>query len=322
MTNEEVLQCARDYIKDYNTKHGGKGGLASLCTLTKISDAILSPLLKGTYKGNVQTQIDSLEEYFTVKSEHKATYQKVKYAPTSTSKLVYNTIRGCHIRGGFAIITGDSGVGKTKAAMKYVADNPESAVMITVNPACKSTKSVLKELTKALGIAYQRSVDDTWYAVASKLHDGMVIVADEAQLLTFHGIEVLRSFSDYFDNRDQTLGIALIGNDGIRERIEGKSHEMYRQINNRAWHRPQIYTKDLKLSDVAMIFPQFEPDSPEIKFLWKLSHGEEGLRGAVTICSLAYEAIKDSNETCDIKWLAAVAKETSVSLKGVNLSDL
>lgn len=81
---------------------------------------------------------------------------------------------------------------------KYHADNPVNSIVITVNPCFKSAKAVLKLIALELGVPISQSTDDLWLAIAQKLHDGMVIIIDEGQLLTFHGIETIRSFADYF----------------------------------------------------------------------------------------------------------------------------
>ena len=49
-------------------------------------------------------------------------------------------------------MTGDAGVGKTKALHKYIEDHPHDSVMITINPCTKSTKAVLKLLALSLGV--------------------------------------------------------------------------------------------------------------------------------------------------------------------------
>ena len=82
----------------------------------------------------------------------------------------------------------------------------------------------------------------------------MVIIIDEGQLLTFHGIETIRSFADYFSDRGQTLGVAFVGDNGIEEKFEGKTRRNYRQINNRKWLSPKFVTTDIKRDDVCLLY--------------------------------------------------------------------
>ena len=207
---------------------------AKLCERIGITGSALSQIRKGYYAGNWDNQFEKIYAYFENKAAASETYSEVEYAPTSISTLVYKTVRNTQLKGGFAFVTGDAGVGKTMALHKYIEDHPHDSVMITINPCTKSTKAVLKLLALNLGVPVTQSRDDLWMSIAAKLHDGMVVAVDEAQLLTYGSIETLRSFADFFAERRQTLGVVLVGNQGIREKIEGKSREQYRQVANRA----------------------------------------------------------------------------------------
>lgn len=308
MTKEEIFERF-----DALSKELGSQNKASAAT--GVSAAVISQLRRGTYAGNSQAMLDKLESYFSVKSEAMETYTEVSYANISTSRKVYNTIRSCHIKGGFVIVTGDAGIGKTKAISRYKEDNSDNTVVITVNPCQKSAKAVLKLLALKLNVPFQTSSDDMWFSIADKLHDGMVVIVDEAQLLTYQAIETLRSFADYYDNCGQTLGVALIGNNGIRERIEGKTREVYRQVNNRTWQRPFLQTTDVTLDDIRLLFPILDPDGKEIRFLLKIAQSAEGIRGTVRLFGNSYD-----NERYDLKGLADMAKSMRIDLRGVDLN--
>ncbi len=78
---------------------------------------------------------------------------------------------------------------------------------------------MLKLLAMKLNVPVQQPTDDLWFSIAGKLHDGMVVIMDKAQLLSFQAIEKLPSFANCFDGNGQTLEVALIGNNGIRDHI-------------------------------------------------------------------------------------------------------
>ena len=277
-----------------------------------VRSSIISQLRSEKYKGVVEKQFKILEEYFATKDKAASTYSEVEYAPTTISEVVYKTLENVKIKGGFAFVTGDAGIGKTKALRKYIADNPLNSVMITVNPCTKSTKAVLKLLAMELGLPLSQSRDDLWMSIAAKLHDGMVIAVDEAQLLTYGSIETLRAFADYFSERDQTLGVALVGNDGIREKIEGRSREQYRQVNNRAWQRQQLHTLDIQRSDIEMLIPILNGKDRELTFLHKIAQTAEGVRGAVRLFGNAYDM-----GSYDFDGLVKMAKMMHLDLKGM-----
>lgn len=277
-----------------------------------VSSSIISQLRSETYNGDVAKQFEKLRAYFETKASAADTYTEIEYAPTTISEVVYKTLENVKIKGGFAFVTGDAGIGKTKALRKYIADNPLNSVMITINPCTKSTKAVLKLLAMELGLPISQSRDDLWMTIAAKLHDGMVIAVDEAQLLTYGSIETLRSFADYFSERGQTLGVALVGNEGIREKIEGRSREQYRQVNNRAWQRQQLRTLDVQRADIEMLIPILDGKDRELTFLHKIAQTAEGVRGAVRLFGNAY----DMGEY-DFDGLVKMAKMMHLDLKGM-----
>jgi len=279
-----------------------------------ISSAVISLIKSGTYTGNAANQLDKLIAYFNTKEAATNIYRELEYVPTSISSKIYETIRACKIKGGFSIITGHAGIGKTKAVQEFKRKNPIDSIVVTVNPCCKSTKSLLKLIALQLGAQLATSSDDLWFNVCAKLHDGMVIIIDEGQLLTFHGLETVRSFSDYFADRGQTLGVAIVGNNGIRERIEGKTKDSYRQINNRTWQRPYFETKDVQYHDIEQLFPILtaEEKTKELTFLHKIAQSAEGIRGAVRLFGNAYDA-----EAYDLDGLANMAKFMRMDLTGI-----
>lgn len=282
-----------------------------MCERIGVSSSVISQIRGGYYPGDWDKQFERIYTYFSNKTAAAEAYSEVEYAPTSISTLVYKTLRNVQLKGGFAFVTGDAGIGKTKAIRKYIADNPLNSVMITVNPCTKSTTAVLKLLAMELGVPVSQSRDDLWMSIAAKLHDGMVVAVDEAQLLTFGSIETLRSFADFFSERGQTLGVALVGNQGIREKIEGRTREQYRQVANRAWQRQQISTTDVQPEDIRMLFPILNGKEQELNLLYKVAQTAEGIRGAVRLFGNAYDA-----GSYDFKGIVSMAKMMHLDLKG------
>lgn len=282
-----------------------------MCERIGVSSSVISQIRGGYYPGDWDKQFDKIFSYFENKTAAAEAYSEVEYAPTSISTLVYKTLRNVQLKGGFAFVTGDAGIGKTKALRKYISDNPLNSVLITVNPCTKSTKAVLKLLAMELGVPVSQSRDDLWMSIAAKLHDGMVVAVDEAQLLTYGSIETLRAFADFFAERGQTLGVALVGNQGIREKIEGRTREQYRQVANRAWQRQQISTTDVQPEDIRMLFPILDGKEQELNLLYKVAQTAEGIRGAVRLFGNAYDS-----GSYDFKGIVSMAKMMHLDLKG------
>lgn len=224
-----------------------------------ISGTALSQVKNECYPADPQSVFDTIANYFSVKEKARLTYTEIDYAPTSVSTKIYDIINVCQVKGGLAAAAGDAGIGKTKAAQKFVKDHPTNSILITVNPCLTSIKSLLKVIADRIGAAPERSRDELWLSIAKKLSDGMILIFDEAQHLTLKDIEVLRSFSDYFNDKGQTLGICFIGNLETMARIGSKKAE-FAQIANRTKQRKTYLKSDIQRDDIKKLFPILESE--------------------------------------------------------------
>lgn len=278
--------------------------------LLGISGTALSQIKNGKYPADPQSIFDAMTNYFGIKEKAKLTYTEVEYASTNVSSKIYDIISVCQVKGGLAIVAGDAGIGKTKAARKFVSDNPSSSILITINPCLTSIKSLLKAIADRIGASQERSRDELWLAITKKLSDGMVLIFDEAQHLTLKNIEVLRSFSDYFNDLGQTLGICFIGNTETMANIGTKKAE-FAQIANRTKQK-KIYTKsEIKRDDIKKLFPLLETEKKdaEIDLLYRVTQTPQALRGAINLFSNAYD-----NEDYSYSGLIAMAKFMDIAV--------
>jgi DNA transposition AAA+ family ATPase len=211
------------------------GSQNKACAQVGISPAIMSTLRKGTYTGDINAQFCKLNSYFTLKEEAAAQPSgaaTVDYVSTSISSKVYDVIRNCQLKGGLAVACGDAGIGKTMAAKKFLRDHPNDAIYVALNPCLTTVKSLLKILCNKMNIS-DRTNDEMWLSLAAKLRDGMVIVIDEAQHCPIRTLEALRALTDHFDELNQTLGIAFVGNSETANAWGGKKKAEFAQIANR-----------------------------------------------------------------------------------------
>lgn len=161
------------------------------------------------YRGDVRQFFTDFESYLTLKDEKKSQiYRELDYVPTSVSEYMYQVIRGEHIAGECKIITGDTGVGKSRTITKYAADYPENTIVVKASYAESSIIGILRAIAAELGINGLNRLHDLNSAVLSRLHDGMLIIIDEAQHLKFPAIDHLRSLSDIFTDQGETTPIS------------------------------------------------------------------------------------------------------------------
>ncbi|MDE5772379.1 MAG: AAA family ATPase [Ruminococcus sp.] len=293
----ELLDKVEALQKEKNLSQNAVGQLIG------VSGTALSQIRNGKYNANPQKIFDVLEQYFGVKEKAKLTYSEVGYAPTTISEQIYDIISVCQVKGGLAVACGDAGIGKTKAAQKFVADNPSNSFLITINPCLTNVKSLLKTIVDRIGAGQEKSVNELWFSIANKLSDGAILIFDEAQHLTVKTIEVLRSFSDYFNDKGQTLGICFIGNVETITRMGGKKAE-FAQIANRTKQRKIYRNTEIQRDDICKLFPILEAENmnAEIDYLLRIARTPQALRGAINLFSNAYD-----NENYTYAGLVAMA---------------
>ncbi|MDE5883751.1 MAG: AAA family ATPase [Oscillospiraceae bacterium] len=296
-----ILQKLEDAIKENKSQKR-----ASM--VIGMSDTVISKLRKGTYDGDVEEQMQKLADYFNVKEQHAKLSVNIStdYVETSISSEIYTVLNLCQIKGGLAVAAGDAGIGKTKAVLKYLKDHPSNTVSITMNTCFSTVKSLLKLIAKRVNAGKTRLQDEMWDAILEKLSDGMFLIVDEAQFLTYSQIEALRSFSDYFSDMGQTFGIALVGNPQILFTMESRCDE-YAQIINRRKITLIYQRSDIQRADIQKLFPAVADDKQKIDFLWKMSQTVQGIRGTVELYNLACQ-----NNNCSYEGLVAAAKRMNI----------
>lgn len=171
------------------------------------SASVVSNIRKNKYRGNVNDFFSSLASYFDVKQEHAKTYQGTDYVPTSVSECIYQTIRSAHIVGACEIITGDTGIGKTRTIKKYAMDFPENTIVVTPSYADSSVIGIMKLIAAQLGINGLCRASDLNAAVLGRLHDGMLIIVDEAQHLKFTSLVAIPQHSYVLNISQRALAL-------------------------------------------------------------------------------------------------------------------
>ncbi|MCI5752078.1 MAG: AAA family ATPase [Oscillospiraceae bacterium] len=287
-----------------------------------VSASVLSGIRNCSYNGNTEDFFESFKTYSELKKEKKETkiYKDIEYAPTSISETIYQTLRSVHLNGECEIITGDAGIGKTRSVRKYTSDYARNTISITPTYADSSVKGVLMLLADSLGISGVSNLNALHRAVCSKLHDGMLIIVDEAQHLSFRAIDHLRTISTSFTENGETLGIAFIGNPSLKKHFTDKKLGESGQVWDRAGFRPEFHSEDVKYEDIKLLFPELaaEKKEAELKFLLAISQtNDEGIRRAVIFYKNAYNS---NNGSVTIDYLASLA--TTANARIPNLSNV
>ena len=97
-------------------------------------------------------------------------------------------IRYCQLEKGIVVIDGDAGIGKTKAATKFLRDNPSTTVYVSITPSTSSVRSLLRMIRKGFedfGKSENRGSVHFHQGTFEKYRQCLII--DEAQNLKIYG---------------------------------------------------------------------------------------------------------------------------------------
>lgn len=307
-------QC--DIVRQFEKRILAVGSAGKALENSGISAGTMSGIRTGTYKGDAEKMFSKISSFLELKNENSKVYKHSGYVPTSISESIYENIRTAHISGVCVIVTGDAGIGKTEAAMQYKATHPDNSVIITAEEPKTPKTVMLEKLAEELGTDLSGTRSSMYFRkILSELHDGTVIIVDEAQNFRFDAIDTLRGFADYFHNKNLgTVGIVCMGNDTFRQQFFGKSGIGKEQVWNRFVERPMYTTKNIRYEDIEVLFPELVKKNmqEELDFLCTIAIlPQENIRSAVHLYTTVYGKHKGN---CNIGTLTKQAKYMQIRI--------
>ena len=199
---------------------------ARIAPLMGVSMTALSQYRNDKYRGDVNAVEAKIDEYLNTVDAQKELKEKVQeyradddYIPTSISEDIYQMIRYAQLNGGIAIAHGDAGIGKTKAAQKFVREHPTQAIYLEMSPVAGTLTNMLRMLARALRIPETSNKFNLITDIRDKLEGtNRVIIIDEAQHLKLSAIEQIRTLADPNSiTGTKGVGIVLIGNNLLHQ---------------------------------------------------------------------------------------------------------
>ncbi len=270
---------------------------AKAAPLMGLSQAVLSAYRNSKYdKGDIGAVERKLEEFFRIQDEKQENGRRAEafqsrasdgYVRTSISEGAYKCIRYCQLEKGIVVIDGDAGIGKTKAAAKFYRDNPNTTVYVKASPSTGSTRSLLKMVAKTLSLQDNLRTEELSVAIQDKLRrTDRVLIIDEAQNLKFLALEEIRGWVDEdFLTGKPGIGIVLIGNVEVYNKMLGRQEAIFAQQFNRTRLHSRYRTQDVTKEDVELFFPALREKGMqrELDYLYSISHSKWGIRGMVNV---------------------------------------
>lgn len=149
-------------------------------------------------------------------------------SPRHKEALAHLTF-GLQESGGFVMLTGEVGTGKTTVSRKLLQQLPENTqVAMILNPTL-SALELLATICDELGIKYQDEKSSLKYftdRILKKLADNhaaginTVLIVDEAQHLLPEVLEQLRLLTNLETNREKLLKVVLIGQPELQQLLK------------------------------------------------------------------------------------------------------
>ena len=184
------------------------------------SPAVISQYLNDGYPGDVVKLTGLLGDFIRrVEEKERSARVVMPFVPTATARKVTETVRLAHIEGEITVVYGEAGLGKTVALKQYAKEHTD-AVLIEVDPGY-TAKVLLEDLCGKLSVNVRGNLHELLEAIINKLQDsGRLIIIDEAELLPYRALEVLRRIHD-----KTGIGIVLAGMPRLIANLRGKRGE-------------------------------------------------------------------------------------------------
>lgn len=301
MATNKVYEYDRELqerVRAYTNQQTGVLSQAKLAQRLNVSSTTLSWYINSKMQSDPANLEGALREYFQQEEEkaEQAARQKdtfrldSEYKPTTFSEDARQAIRFAQINRKLVVLHGDPGTGKTRAALKYREENPNSTVYIRILAGEESMACVAGQLCEKLGLPRTGGTAKMLAAIRSKLtNTNTVIIVDDAQLL--RGAPLFRLCQITDEDPDTSApgnGVVLIANSELYERIQ--SGKVLKQGRSRMSLHREYYAEKITVQDARLLFPQFNEAGreQELRLLWGICRGGDIRKAMDVLTNAAY----------------------------------
>ncbi|MEM7642014.1 MAG: AAA family ATPase [Pseudomonadota bacterium] len=168
---------------------------------------------------------------------------------TKAHKRAYAVLEyGVFSRAPITVVTGEVGAGKTTLLQKLLQGLDEDTVVGLVSNAQGGRGDLLQWVLNALDLdfdldaAYVAKFQALQDFIISQYADGrhVLIIIDEAQNLSFEGLEELRMLTNVNSNKDELLQLVLMGQPELRDMISRPELRQFAQRVTASFHIPPM----------------------------------------------------------------------------------
>ncbi|EEX3085221.1 TPA: AAA family ATPase [Escherichia coli] len=184
------------------------------------SSAVINQYLQGKYEGDV-TDVEERISSFVSRELEKQSNRRVKaqFVATKMADNGLEMLSYAHAYCEICVLHGEAGLGKTMILREYAARNRD-AILIEADTGY-TARALLGELCRQLGVKVRGNIHELIDACVRELRDsGRLLMVDEAELLPYRALEVLRRLHD-----KAGIGIVLAGMPRLVTNLKGNRGE-------------------------------------------------------------------------------------------------
>ncbi len=190
--------------------------------------AVLSSYRSGKYLGDVEKLEDAILSWIA-RNEKALSRKRVPVVETDALKIMTNAIDTAHTDRDIALIVGDAGAGKSKAAQYYEQHNPTTTIYLNIVSGT-NRRTLINDIARHLSLDTVRVPQQTLIHEISDTLAGrdMVVILDEADYLKNDALEFTRRL--VYDLGQS--GLVLIGLPRLKGIIQNLKND-HRQLESR-----------------------------------------------------------------------------------------
>jgi hypothetical protein len=185
-----------------------------------MSHGAVSTFLSGNYKGNLASITEKVGSL--IRKENKKdglTSVQTGFVMTETAVQMEFVADSARDDGEIVVIHGGAGLGKTSFLMHYANKHPDT-ILIETDPSF-TARGMLEELCKKLDVKKRGNMHTLTNEIIEKLKgSGHVLLVDEAELLPYRALEVVRRIHD-----KTGVGVVLVGLNRLLVNLKGRRGE-------------------------------------------------------------------------------------------------
>ncbi|EHE7037645.1 AAA family ATPase [Salmonella enterica subsp. enterica serovar Newport] len=212
-------------LRDVMDAHGYSQG--QVARAIGRSSATMNQYLQGKYNGDIADMEERIGHFLRrVREKQNALRIDERFVSTPTASKGLEVLSYAHLESEICVLYGAAGLGKTMILKEY-ARRDSNVIFIEADPGF-TARTLLEELCGRLRLSKNGNIHALIEVCVEKLKDsGRLLVIDEAELLPYRALEVIRRLHD-----KAGIGVVLAGMPRLIVNLKGKRGE-YAQLYSR-----------------------------------------------------------------------------------------